>query len=88
MLVNFLLMCVTVFTLPSHNPVMANEIKVMRNRNLQLVLAWSGVAILSGSWLFILVKDLTSAAGAWYFHSTPRLGNHHGPCFTYLYFVN
>ncbi len=71
MLVNFLLMCVTVISLPSHNPTMSKEIKVVRSRSLQLILAWSGVLILSGFLIIHIIKDLTSTVDAWYFHSTP-----------------
>jgi APA family basic amino acid/polyamine antiporter len=70
MLVNFLLMCLTVIAIPSTNPPLAKEIKVIRSRNLQLILAWSGTIVLS---LFLIIhtqKDLTAKARAWYFHPT------------------
>ena len=71
MLVNFLLMCVTVITLPSRNPELARHVKVIRNRNMQLVLAGSGTLILLGFLTVHLIKDATAEASAWYFHSTP-----------------
>jgi hypothetical protein len=50
---------------------MSKEIKVVRSRGLQLILASSGVLILSGFLIIHIVKDLTSTVDAWYFHSTP-----------------
>ncbi len=71
MLVNFLLMCVTVIALPSRNPLLTKEIKVVTSRSIQLMLSWSGVIILSGFLVIHIIKDLTSTVDAWYFHSTP-----------------
>ncbi len=71
MLVNFLFMCLAVITLPARNPAIAAEIKVVRSRIWQLVLAWSGVIMLSGFLTIHLIKDLTADVTAWYFHSTP-----------------
>jgi len=71
MLVNFLLMCLTVLSLPRRNPLLANEVKVLTSRPKQVLLAGVGVVMLT---LFLVVhvyKDLTSDAAAWYFHSTP-----------------
>lgn len=71
MLVNFLLMCVSVLTLPRRNPQIARQIAVLPSRRLQVPLAVLGVAVLA---LFLVVhtwKDLTGPAGAWYFRSTP-----------------
>jgi len=71
MLVNFGLMCVTVLTLPRHNPRIAASMTLVGNRALQVGLAAAGVALLG---LFLVVhvrKDLTADVGAWYFHSTP-----------------
>jgi amino acid transporter len=71
MLVNFLLMCLTVLSLPTRNPALAREIKVLTSRRWQLLLAGAGVVMLT---LFLVVhvtKDLTADTAAWYFHSTP-----------------
>lgn len=70
MLVNFLLMCVTVLALPRHNPALAREVAVFKNRTVQVVLATAGAALLL---LFLVVhtaKDLQADVAAWYFHST------------------
>ncbi|MCB9082050.1 MAG: APC family permease, partial [Lewinellaceae bacterium] len=71
MLVNFLLMCITVLTLPRHNPTLAEKVTVFRSRKIQIPLASAGILLLT---LFLgvhLWKDLSSPASAWYFHSTP-----------------
>ena len=71
MMVNFLLMCVTLLTLPTRNPELAREIKVVKNRKVQLVIGWLGVVLLVGFLGIHTYKDITSNASAWYFHSTP-----------------
>lgn len=71
MMVNFLLMCITLITLPRINPMLAGEIKVIRNRKVQRILGWSGTVLLL---IFLTIhtwKDLSSEAEAWYYHSTP-----------------
>ena len=71
MLVNFLLMCITVIALPQRNPQLGMAVKVITNRKMQLALAGAGTFFLSGFLCIHLIKDLTSNAGQWYFHSTP-----------------
>lgn len=71
MMVNFLLMCVTLITLPGVNPMLTKEIKVIKNRGIQKVLGWSGTIILTGFLAVHTWKDLNADVGAWYFHSTP-----------------
>ena len=71
MLVNFLLMCVAVITLPRRNPALAREVKVLTSRPWQVLLASSGVIMLSGFLAIHTFKDLNADAAAWYFHSTP-----------------
>ncbi|MBY0433775.1 MAG: APC family permease [Cyclobacteriaceae bacterium] len=71
MIVNFLLMCVSVITLPLFNPVLAKEIKVIKSRSLQLMLAVSGALVLTGFLIIHIIKDLKAPVEAWYFHSTP-----------------
>lgn len=71
MLVNFLVMCLTVLTLPRRNPAIARDVTVLPDRRLQVPLAAAGAALLG---LFLVVhvhKDLTADLSAWYFHSTP-----------------
>lgn len=71
MLVNFLLMCLTVLTLPNRNPTLASAIHVFTNRNAQQGLAWSGILFLTAFLVIHIANDLTSPVGQWYFHSTP-----------------
>jgi len=71
LLVNFLLMCATVLSLPGRNPEIANRIEVFRSRTTQRWLAGSGVVALTGFLGIHIWKDLTAPVDAWYFHSTP-----------------
>jgi len=71
MLVNFLLMCITVVTLPKYNPDLFKEIRVVSSRKVQLALSWAGIFILSGFLCIHIWKDLSSDVQEWYFHSTP-----------------
>lgn len=71
MMVNFLLMCITLVTLPKINKNIARKITVFKNRSLQLVIGWGGILSLL---LFLTVhtyKDISSQIEEWYFHSTP-----------------
>ena len=71
MLVNFLLMCITVITLPFYNPELAKEISVITSRWKQLVLAGAGVIFLSGFLIIHIIKDISTPVESWYFRSTP-----------------
>jgi amino acid transporter len=71
MLVNFLLMCLTVLSLPKRNPLLASEVKVLTSRRLQVLLAGSGVVMLTLFLVVHVIRDLTADTAAWYFHSTP-----------------
>lgn len=71
MMVNFLLMCITLITLPKINKALAERITVFKNRSLQLLIGWAGILSLL---LFLNVhtyKDISSNVAEWYFHSTP-----------------
>ena len=70
MLVNFLLMCITVISLPRYNPALAKEVAVFKNRSLQLLLAISGAVLLLVFLIVHTAKDLQAEVDAWYFHST------------------
>ena len=71
MLVNFLLMCITVVTLPLKNSALYQEVKVIKNRGTQLFISWTGILLLSCFLVIHISKDINSAVDAWYFHSTP-----------------
>lgn len=71
MLVNFLLVSVSVVTLPVRNPALARAVTVLPARAAQVPLAAAAVAVLA---LFLGVhtwRDLTAPVAAWYFRSTP-----------------
>lgn len=70
MMVNFLLMCITLITLPRVNPELAARIIFLKNRRLQAMLGWAGAIFLSGFLFVHIWKDMTSTVDAWYFHST------------------
>ncbi len=71
MLVNFLIMCLSVFFLPHRNPELAKRVSVVTSRKIQIMLATFGVAVLGGFLVIHIWKDLTTSLRAWYFHSTP-----------------
>jgi amino acid transporter len=71
MLVNFIVMCLSVLSLPRRNPELARRITVMPSRRAQVAVASLGALLLS---LFLVVhvtKDLSSSARAFYLRSTP-----------------
>jgi APA family basic amino acid/polyamine antiporter len=70
MLVNFLLMALTVLTLPRRNPTLARSITVLRPPRVRALLAGIGVIVLALYLGVHTLKDLTGPAAAWYFRST------------------
>lgn len=71
MLVNFILMAISVLALPVRNPELARAVVVMPSRRVQVPLAALGALGLAAFLVIHTVKDLSSPAAAWYFHSTP-----------------
>jgi basic amino acid/polyamine antiporter, APA family len=71
MLVNFILMAVSVLTLPVRNPALARAVTVVPSRRAQVPLAALGVVLLTGFLVIHTTKDLTTPVAAWYFRSTP-----------------
>jgi APA family basic amino acid/polyamine antiporter len=70
MLVNFLLMAISVLTLPRHNPALAGAISVLPNAVHRVPLAVLAVVVIAGFLAVHTIKDLTTPAAAWYFRST------------------
>lgn len=70
MMVNFLLMCITLISLPIINPDLSKEVKVGKTRGYQLLIGWAGAIILFFFLIIHTAKDLSSDVDAWYFHST------------------
>ncbi len=71
MMVNFLLMCITLLTLPKKNPELAKKVNVIKNRGSQRLIGILGTISLLGFLAIHIFKDLSSNVSAWYFHSTP-----------------
>lgn len=69
MLFNFLLMGVTVITLPHVNPALAQRITVLRNRTTQRLVASAGIAALTFLLIVQVQRDLSTDL-PWYFHAT------------------
>jgi len=70
MLVNFLLMCLSVYFLRKKNPEIAKGIKVVKSRGVQLFVVIFGSLMLITFLIVHVVKDLNTEVDAWYFHST------------------
>jgi basic amino acid/polyamine antiporter, APA family len=70
MLVNFLVMAITVLTLPSRNPELASAVTVVPSRALQRPLVIASVVVLAGFLAVHTWKDLNAPVAAWYFRST------------------
>ena len=71
MMVNFLLMCITLLTIPKINPPLSANISILRSRKSQIFIGISGTFMLA---LFLIIhtyKDITSNVDKWYLHSTP-----------------
>jgi len=71
MLVNFLLMCISVLFFPIQNPFLASQISIFKSRKIQLFIGIGGTILISSFLIIHTIKDLSSTASAWYFHSTP-----------------
>ena len=71
MLVNFILMSVSVLTLPGRNPGLARAVTVVPSRRVQVPLAALGVVVLTAFLVIHTGKDLSAPVEAWYFRSTP-----------------
>jgi len=71
MMVNFLLMCITLLTIPKVNPELAKDISIIKNRQWQRVIGWLGTFFLSFFLIIHIYKDLSLHTSVWYFHATP-----------------
>jgi APA family basic amino acid/polyamine antiporter len=70
MLVNFLLMCITLLTLPHINPVLGARMGGFAQGHARAVIATAGIVSLSVFLAVHVWKDLHTDVDAWYFHST------------------
>jgi amino acid transporter len=71
MLVNFLLMAVSVMTLPGRNPALAREVSVIPSRAIQVPVALVATVMLATFLAVHTWRDVTRPVSAWYFRSTP-----------------
>ena len=71
MLVNYILMCVSVLTLPSRNAAIARDVRVLPNRHAQVIVTSTGILVLGAFLAVHTWKDLSAPVAAWYFRSTP-----------------
>jgi basic amino acid/polyamine antiporter, APA family len=69
MLVNFFLMALAVLAFPSVNPELYQQVRFLRSRRAQVLVASSSLALLGGLLLVQVVMDVGSAA-PWYLKST------------------
>jgi APA family basic amino acid/polyamine antiporter len=70
MMVNFLLVCLTLVTLPRVNPLLASRVTLLKHSVTQKVVGWAGTLVLGGFLLIHVWKDLSAPVAAWYFHSS------------------
>jgi len=70
MLVNFMVMCLSVLSLPRRNPELAARVTVLPQRSVQIPLAAAGAVLLAFFLGVHVWKDLTADVAAWYFHSS------------------
>ena len=70
MLVNYILMCVAVLTLPWRNAALAREVRVLPGRRAQVAVSLAGIVVLGAFLAMQTWKDLSGPAAAWYFRST------------------
>ena len=70
MLVTYLLMAVTVLTLPRRNPAIARDMTVLRSAAVRVPVAVAAVLSIGGLLVVQVLKDLNARVDAWYFHST------------------
>ncbi|MBT6223838.1 MAG: APC family permease, partial [Cryomorphaceae bacterium] len=70
MMINFLLMCITLISIKTVNPILYNNITIIKNRTIQVLIGFTGSIII---FIFLVIhtfKDLSSNVDGWYFHST------------------
>lgn len=71
MLANYIVMCISVLTLPGRNPSIAREVRVLPARGAQVTVSVIGIIVLGGFLAVHTWKDLSAPVSAWYFRSTP-----------------
>jgi len=70
MMVNFLLMCISLFAISGVNPSISKNITFLKNLTIQKMVGGVGAIVLL---IFLVIhsyKDFSKEVGAWYFHSS------------------
>ncbi|GAB1343669.1 APC family permease [Gemmatimonas sp.] len=70
MLVNFIIMACSVIRLPSHNPTLARDVRVLRARWAQVTVAVVALVTLTALLAVHSYRDLTADVSGWYARST------------------
>ena len=70
MLVNFILICISVLLIHQNNPLLGNQITVIKNKGVQKLIACFGLISLSALLIINIVNDVMAVKTAWYFHAT------------------
>lgn len=70
MLVNFLLICMTLFTIDRVNPTLAAEIKIVKKVVYRRIIGGVGALVIAFFLGIHTYKDLNATVDAWYFHSS------------------
>ena len=70
MMFNFMLMCLTLITIPRVNPSLYNRITLVKNRLIQKIIGYSGLLLLIFFFVIHTYKDISMTTKSWYFHST------------------
>ncbi len=71
MMVNFLLICVTLITIPSVNSKLSEQISMFKSIAIRRAIGYLGTFFLIGFLTIHVWKDINAEVDAWYFHSTP-----------------
>ena len=70
MLVNFILICISVLLIHQNNPLLGNQITVVKNKGVQRLIALFGLISLTALLIINIVNDVSASKTAWYFHAT------------------
>lgn len=70
MMVNFLLMCVTLFCIPHLNPKLAEKMTVFQSSYARWLVGGLGALLITALLILHTLKDMQKSVEAWYYHST------------------
>ncbi len=70
MLVNFILICISVINIPKTNSEQEKSITIFKNKNIQKLIAYIGIATLLCFLMIIINNDINTAQKSFYLHPT------------------